>query len=61
MHLQKYNQIECLILLSICAMFNLRLYPTLGKVVFVSMFAIDQQVNMSACPFAFGSPSMGDF
>lgn len=42
-------------------MFNLFFYPTQGKILFVSMFAIDQQVNMSSCPIAFGSPAVVAF
>ncbi len=42
-------------------MFNLFLHPTQGEVMFVSMFAIDQQVNMSSCPIAFGSPTTAAF
>lgn len=44
----------CLIQPWVCAVFNLLLR---GKLVFVSMFAIDQQVNMSGCSTAIGSPS----
>lgn len=42
-------------------MFNLFLYPTQGRVVFVSMFAIDQQMNMSSYPIALGSSVVAAF
>lgn len=51
-HLVDLSKI-CLIQLWGCAIFNLFLYSTQGKVVFVSMF--DQQVNTSICPSAFDS------
>lgn len=46
----------CLIQLWVRTILNLFLFTTLGKVMFVSTF--DQQVNMSICPFHFGSPAM---
>lgn len=42
-------------------MFNLFLYPTQGRVVFVSIFAIDQQMNMSSYPIALGSSVVAAF